>query len=640
VPSAELSAGAVIAGDFRVVRPLGRGGMGVVYLVDQLSTGKRRALKVMQEDVAQDASARERFVQEAKVGALVASEHVVEAIAAGVDAQAGVQWLAMELLEGEDLAAYVRRRGALPPSAAAEVLEQLCRGLAAAHAMRVVHRDLKPENIFLARRPRDASVLVKLLDFGIAKVLRVDLTATGAVGTPLWMAPEQSSAHARVAPSTDVWALGLLVFHVLTGGLYWRSPGSAMALMREVLVEPLPAPSVRARELGSGVELPEAFDAWFFRCVAREPEARFTEAGEAWEALAPILASMPGEPARVLPALNEAARATPIAPSPYDPTIPAPPSVSGAGISGDAPTQAQSQPHAQAQAQAQAQAHAQAQAQAQRTRRLLTLAGAVAVLAIGTTLTVRAYRYAGHPEPASPAGARDTTSQDALTGRMVHFAGGTFLMGFDGTPQTAPRHSVTVGPFDLDATEVTVKAYTLCVGAGACPNPTATSRTNWGVPGREDHPVNGIDWAAARGFCVWAGKRLPTEAEWEFAAVGGAAQRKYAWGDAEPSADGVCWSRDPNTGSTCKVGSSPQDRTPEGLRDMGGNVTEWTEDRLCAYSDPGCTRDSGIPIPMRVTRGGEWAESKALLLSPWFRSMAPDYGANEYMGVRCARDSR
>src|SRR4051794_7624024 len=119
--------------------------MGAVYVALQLSTNKRRAIKLMLDLRSDDPDLIKRFEQEAKVGALIASEHVVDVIAAGVDAQTRAPWLAMELLDGEDLGTYSDRVGALAPSEVREILGQLCHALAAAHQIPIVHRDLKPQ---------------------------------------------------------------------------------------------------------------------------------------------------------------------------------------------------------------------------------------------------------------------------------------------------------------------------------------------------------------------------------------------------------------------------------------------------------------------------------------------------------------
>ncbi len=289
-----LAPGSVVAGDYRILRALARGGMGSVYVAEQLSTGRERALKVLHAQLTQQDVMRRRFEQEARIGAKIKSEHVVEVIAAGVDDAAGTPWLVMELLEGEDLADYLSRTGPLSPTQTGEIIAQLCHALGAAHAVGVVHRDLKPENVFLATSRRlGASFTVKVLDFGIAKVVaEAKSNTTDAVGTPLYMAPEQTSAGQSVGPQADVWALGLLVFHMLTGRPYWKGgntgSSSAMAVLREVVIEPLVTASERAQALGAAGELPPGFDDWFARAVAREPADRFPDAAQAYRALAAI----------------------------------------------------------------------------------------------------------------------------------------------------------------------------------------------------------------------------------------------------------------------------------------------------------------------------------------------------------------
>src|SRR5262245_23529435 len=139
---AEIKPGTLIGREFEVVAPLAHGGMGAVYVATQRGTGARRALKVMHASLVRDEALERRFEQEARVGASIASDHVVQVIAAGVDEPTGMPWIAMELLEGMDLAQYVRARGALTIAESAEVVAQLCHALSAAHAAGIVHRDL------------------------------------------------------------------------------------------------------------------------------------------------------------------------------------------------------------------------------------------------------------------------------------------------------------------------------------------------------------------------------------------------------------------------------------------------------------------------------------------------------------------
>ncbi len=288
-----LQPGAVFAGDYRVERPLGRGGMGAVYAVEQVSTGYPRVLKLMHAHLADDAELRRRFVQEARVGAKIKSDHVVQVIASGVDDDTGTPWLVMELLEGEDLAALVQREGLLPIPRIRTIVAQLGHALAAAFEADVVHRDLKPENLFIAAsRRKEASITLKVLDFGIAKVLSEATTHTTApVGTLAWMAPEQADRSGAITARTDVWPVGLIAYFLLTGEHYWRTAkGTAAELLYEMMVEPLAPASQRAASTGAVDRLPAGFDAWFARSVARDPNDRFAHGGEACAALEALLA--------------------------------------------------------------------------------------------------------------------------------------------------------------------------------------------------------------------------------------------------------------------------------------------------------------------------------------------------------------
>lgn len=300
-PLPQLSPGMIFARDFRVIRPLSAGGMGAVYVVEQLSTQRERALKIMLPDLVRDPTSRARFTQEATVAGRIKSDHIVEVVSAGIDEATNTPWIAMELLEGEELAQAMARRGALPPGEVMEVLRQLCHGLAAAHRAGLVHRDLKPENVFLcAARREGVPFMVKVLDFGIAKVMgesRTSAQATSSMGSPMWMAPEQAE-QGQIRAATDVWALGLIAFHLLTGRFYWRSANSndlqLAGILKEIFVDPIEPASQRAAGLGVGHLIPAGFDGWFQRAVVRDASMRFTDAAEALAHLLPILGGAAG----------------------------------------------------------------------------------------------------------------------------------------------------------------------------------------------------------------------------------------------------------------------------------------------------------------------------------------------------------
>ena len=292
-----LSRGTLFAGDFTILddQPLAEGGMGAVYVVEQVSTGKKRALKLMHTQLLADPKLRERFVLEARVGGKIESAHVVEVVSAGIDEPTRTPWLVMELLDGVDLDQRIVRQGPLAPAEALEILEQLCHAVGAAHRVGIVHRDLKPENIYLARSKESSGrSVVKVLDFGLAKIVAEAASqGTGAMGTPLWMAPEQTEPG-MVGPTADVWALGLIAFFVLTGKSFWKcavqDAVSVHQILREILIDPIPPASQRAAELGAPRPLPPGFDAWLARCLVRDPSARFANATLAFDAFKSLLA--------------------------------------------------------------------------------------------------------------------------------------------------------------------------------------------------------------------------------------------------------------------------------------------------------------------------------------------------------------
>ncbi len=283
----DLSPGVVFAEQFKVIRPLARGGMGAVYVVEQLGTARERALKLMHPQIASDEKSIERFQREAQVASKIDSDHVVEVIAAGVDGKTQTPWLCMELLKGETLADRVEKSGRLSRADALEVTRQLGHAMSAAHRAGIVHRDLKPENIFLAAPRREGvPFTLKVLDFGVAALVADAQGAktTQGIGSPMWMAPEQTNVG-RVTTATDVWALGLIAFYLLTGKVYWKSPsieGSSLtALLVEMMVDSMPPASVRAAELLATGTIPAAFDAWFARATDRDPKLRFPDASAA-----------------------------------------------------------------------------------------------------------------------------------------------------------------------------------------------------------------------------------------------------------------------------------------------------------------------------------------------------------------------
>lgn len=282
-----IRTGTVINQRYRAEEMIGRGGMGTVYSVRHVNTGERLALKVLHPALAENEAAVERFRTEARAPVWIESEHVVRIVDADVCASIGnVPFMVMELLDGYDLRSELARRGAIPAGEVVLYLAQVARALDKAHQKGIIHRDLKPANMYVQRR-EDGSPLVKVLDFGIAKLTddaAKELTVAGQVfGTPWYMAPEQArGALDLVGPATDLWALGLIAFQLLTGRNYWTADGMA-ALVGQICYEPLTPPTQRAPHLGP------LFDMWFQRACHRDPAQRFSSAKEQVNELAQAL---------------------------------------------------------------------------------------------------------------------------------------------------------------------------------------------------------------------------------------------------------------------------------------------------------------------------------------------------------------
>ncbi|WP_437671131.1 serine/threonine-protein kinase [Sorangium sp. So ce131] len=289
--------GGLFGGRYRVVRGIATGAMGAVYEVEHIETERRRALKVMHPHLAENPDFRARFKLEARVAARIASDHIVEVFDAGIDAETGMPFLVMELLRGEELSKRLRRTGRLSPEEAIAYLRQTAIALDKTHAAGVVHRDLKPANLFLAEGEDDGEPRVKVLDFGIAKLVAetaLDAATTATLGTPLYMAPEQFKGE-QISPAVDIFALGMIAYTLLVGTAYWlndmREYNNTLAFA--VTAMHGPQEPACARAAADGVTLPPAFDAWFAKVTALAPEERFRTASTAIEALADIFGIAP-----------------------------------------------------------------------------------------------------------------------------------------------------------------------------------------------------------------------------------------------------------------------------------------------------------------------------------------------------------
>ncbi|WP_437927616.1 serine/threonine-protein kinase [Sorangium sp. So ce291] len=288
--------GKTLSGRYTLGRLLGRGGMGAVYEADDREQGRRVAVKVMNAEIVHSRSAVGRFEREAKAASAIQTEHIVRVLDAGVDQDTRSPFLVMELLRGEDLAQLLERLGPLPPRLALRIVAQACVGLQKAHEAGVLHRDIKPANLFLAHREEGGGLIVKVLDFGVAKIKpahephrdTTGLTRSGSMlGTPRYMSPEQARGIKEIDHRTDIWSLGIVLYHALAG----RTPTQDVEAFGDLiaaLVAELPPP---VQEFAPWVapEVAAIVDG----ALQYQPVARYPSASVMLEAIRPLLGDDP-----------------------------------------------------------------------------------------------------------------------------------------------------------------------------------------------------------------------------------------------------------------------------------------------------------------------------------------------------------
>ncbi|WP_340560886.1 serine/threonine-protein kinase [Streptomyces sp. GSL17-111] len=320
--------GRVIAGRYELTEPLGKGAMGQVWGGHDRGLGGRRvAVKLMHSGQLASLSGsadpeelRERFERECRVTAQIDHPHLVTVFDAGRDDDE--LFLVMQRLEGSDLADHLAENAPYPWQWAVAVAAQLCSALVAVHAVRIVHRDLKPGNVIVRPEGR-----VVVLDLGIAAVgsaADTRLTRTGAlIGTPVYMAPEQAIGTAPVGPAADLYALGGMLYELLTGRVPFQAPEAAGLLYKKLHEQPVPVRELRP-------ETPPALADLVHRLLHKDPHGRPRDAHEVYEELAPLLPG-PGTPGPAMPLDPTGPFRRPVAPWPPRPAPPSGGAVPGFG---------------------------------------------------------------------------------------------------------------------------------------------------------------------------------------------------------------------------------------------------------------------------------------------------------------------
>lgn len=723
--------GTTVSEKYEIERVVGEGGFAVVYRATHKVWNRAVAIKVFRTFGDLPADRREQlvksFIQE---GALLAelserSAAICQARDVGMlktrDGRE-MPYMVLEWLEGRSLEQVLdhEKANGLPPRTPGQtldILEPAALALALAHKKGIAHRDVKPANIFVLGDPR-GEYTVKLLDFGIAKVVQDLQRAAGAFQqtqgvvssfTPAYGAPEQfSRTHGATGPWTDVFALALMFTELMTHEAPLR--GDDLTQLAFCSMDPKRRPTPRAY----GFALSDPLEAALRRALAVAPDERFRSTGEFWDALRSALAM---EPIRAFAGGADSSRAT----SSSNPALTAlAPPDSNATLA-EHPSHAPARPSPQSapplfQASGGYPAYANPTATAplvqplSNTNRTMPTPGpsmmaaapagaasnaglfagvgagvvlAAGVLAAGVYFfAIRGRDSTGPVAAASSNSSRATSAVPVVappscpTG-MTLVSGGKFFMGSDDKNDEEaerPAHQVTLSPYCIDTTEVTVAKYKQCSDRGECKR--APRENEWpGITAREhkiydplcnirdvdargSHPINCVDWELADAFCKADGRRLPTEAEWEFA-TRGSDGRKYPWGDSPPT-DGsrlnacgkecLAWgkknneevsamySADDGYPNTAPVGSFPKGASPFGLQDVVGNVWEWASDWYAPYTERAENDPKGGPSGTdRVLRGGAWNGSDPGWVRPTYRFKSPPTLRSHGIGFRCAK---
>ncbi len=285
--AAGVCEGESLAGKYRIERVLGVGGMGAVVAARHLQLDTKVAIKFLLPAMLDDAAAVSRFAREARAAVKITSEHVARVFDVGTLPN-GAPYMVMEFLEGEDLAAWLQQRGPLPVEQAVEFVLQACVAVADAHGLGIVHRDLKPANLFCVLRS-DGQFLIKVLDFGISKLtdlgtsaVRMSMTSTSAImGSPLYMSPEQMQSPKGVDASTDIWALGVVLFELLAGRVPFTGDTFGEIAVKVATLPPPPLRSFRP-------DVPPGLEAAIRKCLLPNRHDRHRNVAEFAVAILPF----------------------------------------------------------------------------------------------------------------------------------------------------------------------------------------------------------------------------------------------------------------------------------------------------------------------------------------------------------------
>ena len=585
--------------------------MDTVFFAEQIAVGNRPgALKVLLRKLLDDPGYLLRFQSEAAFTVRIHHPNVVTIYESG-QADDGTPYLAMEYLEGETLRQALEARGALPVIECAEILQQVARGLNAAHKLGIIHRDLKPDNIFLTRDD-EGELVVKVVDFGIAKLREsASHTLTGTVlGTPAYMSFEQASGMRsdELDARSDIYSLGVVVYEMLAGRVPFHSDTPLGYVRKHMMEAPPPF-----RAVAPGLPVPPQVENAVMKALRKERDERHASALEFARDLADAVKPSPE-------------RAQPVSP----PTRVVRPAMAVAERSPAPPLPARTGARPEAAVEPSRPVFAPTVVPASKAKYIVLALLALVLVAVGVW-------YAFQPSEPAKIGEKSAGGSPAKPAAappgMAYIPGGTFMMGRGNAqePEETPAHSMPLAAFYLDKTPITNQQYAEFVRATSHPAPP-----NWNAgsypAGQGDRPVTQVSWDDADVYCNWKGKeRLPSEAEWEFAARG-TDGRLYPWGNT--FSVGLVNSSEVGLGHPEAVGMRPASASPFGVLDMSGNVWQWCSDDYKPY--PGHQPTFQIPANAKVIRGGSFKSDKDHVTTTT-RNLDLATTRSPTIGFRCAK---